>query len=36
MFNVVLRRSGPEWKGGRALEAQSGWQEHAVFIDGRY
>jgi len=34
MFHVVLRQSGPEWKAGEPLEAQSGWQEHAVFMDG--
>jgi hypothetical protein len=33
MFHVVLRQSGPEWKAGEPLEAQSGWQEHAVFMD---
>jgi len=34
MFHVVLRQSGPEWRPGRPLEEQSGWQEHAVFMDG--
>jgi hypothetical protein len=34
MFHVVLRRSGPEWDPARPLEAQSGWAEHAVFMDG--
>ena len=34
MFHVVLRQSGPEWKAGEPLDAQSGWQEHAVFMDG--
>ncbi len=34
MFHVVLRQSGPEWKTGEPLDAQSGWQEHAVFMDG--
>lgn len=33
MFHVVVRRSGPEWKRGRALEEQSGWSEHARFMD---
>ena len=30
----MLRQSGPEWKAGEPLEAQSGWREHAVFMDG--
>jgi hypothetical protein len=34
MFHVVLRQSGPEWRPGQPLEEQSGWQEHAVFMDG--
>ena len=34
MFHVVLRQSGPEWRPGHPLEEQSGWQEHAVFMDG--
>jgi uncharacterized protein YciI len=34
MFLVVLRRSGPEWDPSRPLEEQSGWPEHAVFMDG--
>ena len=34
MFLVVLRRSGPEWKPGLPLEQQSGWAEHAAFMDG--
>jgi hypothetical protein len=34
MFFVVVRRSGPEWAPGRPLEEQSGWQEHAAFMDG--
>jgi hypothetical protein len=33
MFHVVLHRSGPEWKTGRPLEEQSGWTEHAAFMD---
>ena len=32
-FFVVLRRSGPEWKSGLPLEEQSGWDEHADFMD---
>ena len=34
MFHVVLARSGPDWEHGRRMEEQSGWLEHAAFIDG--
>ena len=34
MFHVVVRRSGPEWDPARRLEDQSGWPEHASFMDG--
>ena len=34
MFHVVLLRSGPQWDPGKPLEAQSGWDEHAAFMDG--
>jgi hypothetical protein len=34
MFHVVLTRSGPEWRPGKPLEEQSGWPEHAAFMDG--
>jgi hypothetical protein len=34
MFHVVVRRSGPEWDASRPLEEQSGWDEHATFMDG--
>ncbi len=34
MFHVVLLRSGPEWDPSRQLEGQSGWPEHASFMDG--
>ncbi len=34
MFHVVLHRSGPEWDASKPLEQQSGWQEHADFMDG--
>jgi uncharacterized protein YciI len=34
MFHVVLLRSGPEWDASRPLEEQSGWTEHASFMDG--
>ena len=32
MFHVVSR-SGPEWLRGRPLEEQTGWDEHASFMD---
>jgi len=34
MFHVVLLRSGPEWDPSKTLEEQSGWEEHAEFMDG--
>jgi uncharacterized protein YciI len=34
MFFVVLRRSGPQWDQSKRLEDQSGWTEHAAFMDG--
>ena len=34
MFLVVNRRSGPEYRHDRPLEEQSGWAEHAAFMDG--
>lgn len=34
MFLVVQRRSGPKWDPTRSLEDQSGWVEHASFMDG--
>jgi uncharacterized protein YciI len=34
MFLVVVTRSGPQWQAGRPLEEQSGWKEHAAFMDG--
>jgi hypothetical protein len=33
MFLVVLRRSGPEYDHSKPLEDQSGWLEHAAFMD---
>ena len=33
MFVVVLRRRGPEWDASLPLEEQSGWDEHASFMD---
>ena len=34
MFLVVLHRSGPDWDPGKPLEEQSGWEQHAAFMDG--
>jgi hypothetical protein len=34
MFLVVLRRSGPEYDHSKPLEQQSGWEQHAAFMDG--
>jgi uncharacterized protein YciI len=33
MFLVVLRRSGPEYDHSLPLEEQSGWPEHADYMD---
>jgi uncharacterized protein YciI len=33
MFHVVLRQAGPQWLPGRSLEEQTGWQEHAEYMD---
>ncbi len=33
-FLVTLHRSGPEWDPSKPLEEQSGWTEHAEFMDG--
>jgi hypothetical protein len=33
MFHVVLLRSGPEWDPSKPLEEQSGWKEHAAYMD---
>jgi hypothetical protein len=33
MFHVVLRQSGPSFDPARPLERQSGWEEHAAFMD---
>jgi uncharacterized protein YciI len=32
-FHVVVHRSGPEWKSSAPLEEQSGWIEHADFME---
>ena len=34
MFLVVLERSGPEYDRSKPLEQQSGWLDHAAFMDG--
>lgn len=34
MFQVVLRRSGPEWDASKPMEEQSDWPAHAAFMDG--
>jgi hypothetical protein len=34
MFFVVERRHGPDWDPSQPLEGQSGWVEHAAFMDG--
>jgi hypothetical protein len=31
---VVLRRIGPDWDPSKPLEQQTGWAEHASFMDG--
>jgi len=33
-FLVLLRRSGPDWDPTCPLEEQTGWGEHASFMDG--
>jgi uncharacterized protein YciI len=33
MFLVVLRRTAPGYDLSRPLEEQSGWREHAAFMD---
>ena len=34
MFLVRLRQAGPEFDHSKPLEQQSGWREHANFMDG--
>ena len=34
MYLVILSRSGPEWDASKPLEEQSGWDDHAAFMDG--
>ena len=33
MFHVVVSQSGPDWERSRPMEEQSGWDEHAAFMD---
>jgi uncharacterized protein YciI len=33
MYLVIVTRSGPEWDRSKSLEEQSGWTEHAKFMD---
>ena len=34
MFLVTLLQTGPEFDAARPLDEQSGWDEHAAFMDG--
>jgi uncharacterized protein YciI len=34
LFFVVLRRIGPEWDASRPMEEQTGWPQHAAFMEG--
>jgi uncharacterized protein YciI len=33
MFLVSIHRTGPEWDRSKPMEQQSGWDEHARFMD---
>ena len=33
MFHVVLRQAGPEFDRALPLDQQTGWEEHAAFMD---
>ena len=33
MFHVILRQSGPKFDPARPLEEQTGWDDHAAFMD---
>jgi hypothetical protein len=35
-FLVTRLRSGPQWDPTLALEEQSGWADHATFMDGLF
>lgn len=32
-FLVLSRQEGPDWDASQPLEGQSGWREHAAFMD---
>ena len=34
MFLVLLHQAGPEWDRSKPMEQQSGWDEHAAYMDG--
>jgi hypothetical protein len=34
VFHVVRRRCGPQWDPSRPLAQQTGWAEHASFMNG--
>jgi hypothetical protein len=34
MFHVVVTRTGRSWQPERPVEEQTGWSEHASFMDG--
>jgi uncharacterized protein YciI len=34
MFLVILLRDGPQYDHAKPLEEQTGWEEHAAFMDG--
>jgi len=36
MFLVVRLRSGPQWDPSLPLEEQSGWADHAAFMDALF
>jgi hypothetical protein len=33
-FLVTVHQSGPDWDPTQPLEGQSGWEEHAAFMEG--
>ena len=33
MFLVILRQTGPGWDPAKPMEEQSGWAEHAAYMD---
>ena len=34
MYLVTTRNGGPAWQRSRALASQTGWHDHAAFMDG--